>query len=189
MRRHLLAAAAAAALFALSASNALGADTQNYTFTGQGSGDSSTCGPDWANDTYTRVFKVYPIQARDGSFRVQENFTQGKFVTLQGVSPESCEAGNSNQVSGHVKGSFHGFEVIKVHGGTYDQAGAAACSAAATPGTCTTAEFIDSAYPGNTGYDVRDFWFTYHTGNAAACENTWINAATGNAGDIATICT
>ena len=159
------------------------ADTQNYTFAGQGSGDSSTCGPDWANDTYTRVFKVFPEQNVDGSYRVVEFFTNGHFVTIQGPSPESCEAATSNTVSGNVNGTFHGNEVIKVTGGTYSPTGAAAWD-----GTGGTAGFISAGFGGGATKNVSDYWFKYHTGNPAACVKTWVNAATGNAGDIATFC-
>lgn len=188
MRRLVSVGVAVMAMLAFGAVAASAAGTDNYTFTNQGSGDSSTCGPDWANDTYSRVFKVVPKQAHDGSWRVTEYFKKGKFTTVQGVSPESCEAASGNQVSGNVKGSFTGFEVIKVTGATYDPVGAFNCSAAAGPPACTTTEWVDSAFPGNSGFGVSDFFFEYHTANAAACEDTWINAATGNAGDIATIC-
>lgn len=160
------------------------ADTQNFTFTGQGSGDSGTCGPDWANDTYTRVFKVYPEQNVDGSYRVVEYFTNGHFVTIQGPSPESCEALTSNTVSANVNGNFHGNEVIKVVGGTFSSSAAAAWS-----GVGGTDGFVVAAF--GVAPDtkiVSDFWFKYHTGNVAACSKTWVNAATGNAGDIATFC-
>ena len=93
--------------------------TKNYSYTGNHSGDSSTCGPDWANDTYTRTFKVVKQANIDGSYRVTETFTKGIFITIQGASPESCEAGDSNQISGNVHGHFSGSEVIKVSGGTF----------------------------------------------------------------------
>lgn len=108
--------AACVALLTLGAATASAADTQNYTFANQTSGDSSTCGPDWANDTFTRVFKVYPERNVDGSYRMVENFTSGHFTTIQGKSPESCEAGNNSQISAGVHGSMHGSEVIKVTG-------------------------------------------------------------------------
>lgn len=179
---------AACVMAVVSAATASAADTQNYAFAGQGSGDSSTCGPDWANDTYTRVFKVVPKEATNGTWRVTENFTHGHFVTIQGPSPESCANGNSNQVSGNLHGSFHGFEVLQVSGGTYSPSGAGSCSAAASPPACTTAEFVDSAFPGNTGYTSTDYWFTYKTGNHLACAQNWIDSATGDSGDIATFC-
>jgi hypothetical protein len=179
---------AACVMAVVSAASASAADTQNYSFPGQGSGDSSTCGPDWANDTYTRVFKVVPTEANNGTWRVTEYFTHGHFVTFQGPSPQSCADSNSNRVSANLHGSFHGFEVIQVSGGTYDQAAAGSCSAAGSPPTCTTADFINSAFPGNSGYTSSDYWFTYKTGNSLACANHWIDAATGDSGDIATLC-
>jgi hypothetical protein len=143
MRRSIMLLLATAGLAAASATSAFAAESQTFTFTGQGGGDSSTCGPDWANDTYTRVFKVFTQKTVSQTSRVEEKFTNGHFTTLQGPSPESCEAGDSNKVSANVTGNFHGQEVI---------------------------------------------YFYYHTANKAACGNTWTNAATGNGGDIATIC-
>lgn len=147
------------------------------------SGDSSTCGPDWANDTYTRTFKVTKLQSIDGSYRVVENFSKGKFVTLQGPSPESCEAGNTNQVPTGLKGHFNGSEVLKVSGGTFDPNAPVTCGP-----ECATADFATAAFGGAATYSVGDFAFEYTTGNATACANDWVNASTGNGGDIATIC-
>jgi hypothetical protein len=183
VRRTVMLLVATAALAAVSASSALAAESQTFTYAGQGGGDSGTCGPDWANDTYTRVFKVYSQRSVSGTYRVEEKFTNGHFTTLQGPSPESCEAVDHNQVSANVTGNFHGQEVIKVSNGTFSATGAAACGT-----TCTTAGFIAAAFGNGATYDVSDFYFYYHTGNKAACANTWTNAATGNGGDIATIC-
>jgi len=155
-----------------------------YTFTGQTSGDSSTCGPDWANDTYTRVFTVYTDQNTDGSYRLVENFNKGHFVTIQGPSPESCQAGTSNIVSANVSGAFNGSEIIKVVSGTYSATGAAGWD-----GTGGTAGFITAAFgSGATNGNTLDFYFKYTTNNSAACASRWTNAATGNGGDIATVC-
>ncbi len=171
------------ALLTLGAATASAADTTNYTFSGQSSGDSSTGGPDWANDTYTRVFKVYPERNVDGSYRMVENFNSGHFTTIQGQSPESAEAGNHNQVSAGLTGAFHGSEVLKVTGGTYSATGALGWD-----GTGGTAGFTVAAFgPGATANAI-DFYFKYTTSNSAACASKWINSATGNSGDIATIC-
>jgi phospholipase/lecithinase/hemolysin len=177
--------AACIALLALGAATASAADTQNYTFTGQSSGDSGTCGPDWANDTYTRVFKIYPERNLDGSYRMVESFTSGHFTTIQGPSPESCEAGTLNSISAGLHGSFHGSEVIKVTGSgiTYSAAGAAAWN-----GTGGTLGFTVAAFGVNAADNVSDFYFKYKTANSLACSNKWINSATGNSGDIATFC-
>jgi hypothetical protein len=175
--------AACVALLTLGAATASAADTQNYTFTNQTSGDSSTCGPDWANDTFTRVFKVYPERNVDSSYRMVENFTNGHFTTIQGASPESCEAGSGNTISAGVHGSMHGSEVIKVTGGTYSAAGAAAWN-----GTGGTAGFTTAAFGGTAVPNVVDYYFRYTTSNSTACAKKWINSGTGNSGDIATFC-
>lgn len=148
--------------------------------------DSGTCGgPDWANDTaVNRTYTVYTQQSIDGSYRVTESFTKGHFITYQGNSPESCEAATSNQVSAGVKGTFSGTFTIKVSGGgPYNQAAADACAA-----PCYTASFILAAFGGSATFDVPDFYFHYITKNPAACAKEWTNAATGDGGDIATIC-
>ena len=159
------------------------AGTKNYNGYAGSSGDSSTCGPDWANDTYTRNFQVVKQVNIDGSYRVVETFTKGTFITIQGPSPESCEAGTSNQVSANLKGHFSGSFVIKVSGGTFTAPAAVDCGV-----PCTTASFIAAAFGGAATYAVSDFAFEYTTRNLAACANDWTNAATGNGGDIATIC-
>jgi hypothetical protein len=159
-------------------------DTRDYTFKGQSSGDSSTCGPDWANDTYTRVFKIYPERNIDGSYRMIEYFTDGHFVTIQGPSPESCEAADSNTVSPNLHGSFHGNETIKVINGTFSPSGARHWDR-----NGGTDGFIAAAFgAGATNGATDDYWFKYTTSNSAACAKKWIDASTGDSGDIATFC-
>src|SRR3954469_10714100 len=95
------------AALGVGAATASAADTVNYSFAGQTSPDSGTCGNDWATDTFTRVFKVFPEKNTDGSYRLVENFTQGKFVTMQGESPEACGvAASGRTVSANVKGTM-----------------------------------------------------------------------------------
>ena len=171
------------AILCMGVVTASASDTRNYTFKGQSSGDSSTCGPDWANDTYTRVFKIYPEQNIDGSYRMIEYFTSGHFVTIQGPSPESCEAVDSNAVSANVHGSFHGSETIKVVGGTFSPSGAREWDR-----TGGTAGFITAAFGSAATGGAGDYWFKYTTANSAACAKKWIDASTGDSGDIATFC-
>jgi hypothetical protein len=168
----------------LFASSAGAAGTANYSYANNHSGDSSTCGPDWANDTYTRGFHVVRKQNDNGTYRVTETFTAGHFTTIQGPSPESCAAGNSNQVSGHVRGAFHGNEVITVTGGTFTNPATVDCGGA----DCTTASFIAAAFGPDATFTTSDYFFEYTTQNAAACAHDWVDAATGDGGDIATIC-
>jgi hypothetical protein len=184
MRKFVGVLAGALLLTTMFAANAGAAGTKNYAYTGNHSGDSSTCGPDWANDTYTRTFKVVKQANIDGSYRVVETFTNGVFVTIQGPSPESCEAGTSNQVSANLKGRFGGSEVIKVSGGTFTAPATVDCGGV----DCTTASFIAAAFGGAATYSVSDYEFEYTTRNPTACANDWVDAATGDGGDIATIC-
>jgi hypothetical protein len=176
--------AAFVAVLTVGAVAASAAGTAKYTFTGQSGPDSSTCGGNWANDTFTRVFTVYTDQNLDGSYRLVENFNKGHFATLQGPSPESCQAVTSNTVSANVSGAFNGSEIIKVVSGTYSAAGAAAWDGTGGTDGFITAAFGNTASNGNT----LDFYFKYTTNNSAACASRWTNAATGNGGDIATFC-
>jgi hypothetical protein len=131
----------------------------------------------------TRTYQVYPDANVDGSYRVVELFTNGKFTTVQGPSPESCEATTGNTVSGNVKGTFAGNLVLKVTGGTYTSGESVDC---ASP--CVTADFIAAAFGSSATYAVPDYFFKYKAKNAATCAKTWINSGTGNSGDIATFC-
>jgi hypothetical protein len=158
-------------------------DTVNYSYAGSSSTDSGTCGNDWANDTMTRNYKVYPEQTVGGSYRVVETFTNGKFTTIAGQSPERCEAGTSNSLAAGKKGTFHGSFVIKVDGGSYTPGEDVSCAAG-----CTTAQFIAAAFGGSATYNVSDYYFKYKVTGSAFCAKQWVNAATGNAGDIATSC-
>jgi hypothetical protein len=153
--------------------------TKNYKYTGQTGGDSSTCGPDWANDSYTRTFKVLRQPAQDGSYRVTELF-KGTFLTIAGPSPMSCETGNSNTVAGNVSGKWQGSYSMKVSGGTYT-GGTVSC-----PGQCTTSAFVAAAFGGSATYTLQDWAFEYWT--TSGCVKDWVNAITGNGGDIATTC-
>jgi hypothetical protein len=160
-----------------------GGDTVNYTVTGSDPTDSGTCGPpDWANDFMTRFYQVYSQQNIDGSYRVQQNFQNGTFTTIAGPSPESCEAGNNHMVLGGQTGNFKGQFIIKVLGGTFTPV-------ASCPSPCYTATFVAAHFGGAATFEVSDFWFKYRARGNTFCNKLWINAATGNSGDIANTCT
>ena len=182
-RLAIVCVAACCAMAAFGAATASAAETSSHSFAGQGSTDSGTCGNDWATDTYTRQFKTYTNQSIDGSYRLVENFKAGHFTTMQGASPESCQANNSHLVSSGINGSFHGSYILQVSGGTYNNANAAAWDE-----TGGTAGYVATAFGGSATFTTEDFYFYYHTNNGLACANTWTNASTGNGGDIATIC-
>src|ERR1700688_4358536 len=84
----------AAAVFALAATPAVATASQDAVHFGpidSFSGDSGTCGPDWANDTYKRVFDASTSPNIDGTYNVTESFIAGRFVTLAGSSPDACD--------------------------------------------------------------------------------------------------
>jgi hypothetical protein len=182
----LLTACLAVVGFAGSANAVVGTasgDTINYKYANSQSPDSSTCGPDWANDTVKRVYQVYPQQALDGTYRVVVQFKKGTFTTLQGVSPESCQAGDHNQLAAGITGSFHGTITMKVSGGTYSPSENVHCTA-----NCLLSDFVTAAFGAGATWTGPDFYFKYTTTSTLACAKQWINAGTGNGGDIASIC-
>jgi hypothetical protein len=158
-------------------------DTVNYKYLNVSSPDSSTCGGNWANDTSTRTYRVYPKRALDGSYRVFVKFGQGTFVTLTGPSPEACEAGTANSLVAGVHGTFHGSITMKVTGGTYNPAEKVKCTS-----PCLLSTFVTAAFGSSAAWTATDFYFTYATADPSACASDWTNAGTGNGGDIATSC-
>jgi hypothetical protein len=151
-----------------------GSGTRQYGPFTSGSPDSGTCGNDWANDTYKRVFTVN----RTNPNIVTEEFKDGHFVTVAGASPGGCDTNVGGTVGAGVKGTFSGTFTIVVTGGTYNQ------NAACTQATCgTTAGFISTVYGPTAVYDIPTFEFHYKAGKNGA----WTNASAdkgGNKGDI-----
>ena len=149
-----------------------------------GSGDSGTCGPDWATDTFQRVFTV-SRQNADGTYTVREDFRNGSFVTLPSLlSPGSCDTNPGGTVLPGVKGFMGGFEFITVTGGTLNRA-------ATCPAVCTTATFIAAAFGPTATYTVGSYAFAYVSFAPGLCAHVWRNASAdfgGNAGDIANTC-
>lgn len=142
--------------------------------------DSGTCGNDWANDTFDRVFTAGTTANSDGTYSVREDFINGSFITLGGLSPQSCDPQRptGGVIGPGITGRMGGTFAIVVTGGTYNAA--AVCTAI----TCgTTAGFVATVYGPTATYDVPTFFFGYLT----ACNGIWINASAnfgGNRGDI-----
>lgn len=183
-------AALALALVPMAAAADEGEGGQHFGPFAGASGDSGTCGPDWAADTFTRNFVVH--QNSDGTFRLVETFTNGRFVTIGGPSPNACNSGTNNGsiVTTGVKGQFGGFLNGTVTGGTYNPTG---CR---TPGACnTTAGFLLAVFGPSAKYTCVDgggscsFFFGYVAPGQGLKSHIWINASPdlgGNRGDIAT---
>ena len=178
------------AMLAMSAPIAADDGRQNGQYEGgrrfgpyaSGSTDSGTCGNDWANDTFKRLFTV--TSNADGSYTLREDFRDGKFVTVAGASPGACETStpHGTTIRGAVRGEFAGFLAGRVSGGTFDPAGGC-------PDPCSGSTFLRIHFGPAATWDVSTFRFRYHVDDEAGLHFTrWQNASGdqgGNQGDIA----
>lgn len=81
--------------------------------------DNGSCSTPWATDTLTRTFQ---LQARgDGSFTLTRR-DRGRFVTLGGASPGSCQTKgkHGHTVLPGVRGKIVGYLRGTVTGGTFN---------------------------------------------------------------------
>lgn len=179
---------AAVAAIAIQVASALPASAaQHYGGYASGSPDSSTCGNDWANDTFERHFTV---QAGGGTLTVVEDFKEGSFVTIAGPSPGGCDTNPGGTVVSGVTGSMDGYFVIPLTGETQISTDPS-CVAGAPTAECTTAGFINShfapaCYPALC--PVTTFLFHYNAAGQGLLFHEWKNASAdrgGNSGDIA----
>ena len=143
--------------------------------------DSGTCGPDWANDTFDRFFIV--TANADGTYNLREEFRDGRFVTIGGVSPGACEIGTPHglTVTGGVRGEFSGFLAGQVTGGTFQAAGGC-------PAPCGGDKFVAIHFGPTAVWTVVPFRFRYHAESDGLRFTQWQNASPdqgGNLGDIA----
>ncbi len=166
--------------------------TQHYGPYASGSTDSSTCGPDWANDTFDRDFTVR--HNGDGTSTVIEQFKNGSFVTFAGPSPGSCDTTDGSPpgtVNAGIVGSMHGYFIIGVPA-TFPQSSTdPSCVAGVPSAPCTTADFVNTHFAGCTypspPCDVTTFFDHYSAGDQGLVEHEWKNASAdrgGNHGDI-----
>ena len=159
-------------------------NTVHYGPFASGSTDSGTCGPDWANDTYKRVFEASTTRNVDGTYSAHEWFIEGRFVTLAGDSPGACNTAThtGGKIIAGVTGSMHGDFGIVVTGGTFNP------NADCNQATCdTTAKWVATVFGASAKYDTPVFEFTYHAGGQGLISHMWHNASAdrgGNFGDI-----
>src|SRR5689334_21775294 len=86
---------------------------QHFGGYASGSPDSSTCGNDWANDTFDRFFSV---ESNGGTLTVVEDFKNGAFTTIAGPSPGGCDTNPGGTVVAGMTGSLQGSFVIPLAG-------------------------------------------------------------------------
>jgi hypothetical protein len=177
----------AATVLALAATPAVATASQSSVHYGpfvSGSGDSGTCGPDWANDTYKRVFDASTTANPDGTFNVTESFISGRFVTVAGSSPDACDPSGTagSTIGAGVTGTFSGNFLVVVSGGTFNP------DATCDVSSCgTTAGFVATVYGADATSNVTSFGFTYHANEPDLVQREWRNASAdqgGNGGDI-----
>ena len=159
-----------------------GTPTQHYGPFASTSPDSSTCGNDWAVDTFDRHFTVRTESAT--SFSVVEQFKNGDFTTTAGPSPGGCDTNPGGTIVAGVPGSLHGYEIISVTGMQISQD--PSCVAGNPSAPCTTTGFITTHFAG--AFTVGTFFFHYSAGGQGLVFNEWKNASCdrgGNQGDIA----
>jgi hypothetical protein len=186
----LLGFVAIAATFAMSATPAMASSGTfrdgPYTAT---TSDSGTCGPNWAQDVFVRRF-VVTLPGSGGTYNVTENFQRGHFSTYAGQSPASCDTNPGGTVPEGITGNFHGTFGITISGGTFDANGS--CETTDYAGgpanggwtQCDTAGWVHGFFGNGASYTVGTYSFTYNAPGQGIFYHTWVNANTGNSGDI-----
>jgi hypothetical protein len=140
----------------------------HYTYT---SPDSGLGGNDWANDTINRQLQIWKVA--DGIYCASVT-DQGSFVTLAGTSPSGVGTVSAG-ITGKLKGGYTTTPLI-LPGATFNP------NTLPTRGDLGT--FTAENRPSFLSYglsgDLADWGWVYQTQN----NGTWINASTGNSGDI-----
>jgi hypothetical protein len=166
--------------------------TQHYGPYPSSSGDSSTCGPDWATDSYNRHFTVR--SNGDGTFTVVEQFKDGSFVTMGGTSPAACDltyTHHGTTIDGTKTGSMHGYFIIPGVTGPQTSSSPYCNATLGSNANCDTTTFIDTHFTpcyGIATCTVTTFFFDYAAGDQSLLFHDWKNASLdrgGNSGDIA----
>jgi Collagen triple helix repeat (20 copies) len=144
-------------------------------------GDSSHCGPDWANDDYTRTLQFIPQD--NGTIQVVRTY-DGTFTTVAGgpePNPAVCP-GTSAPQTGGVTGTLTGFDVVVVTGGVFTPN-------ATCPDPCTTTAMLATFFPNRGGLAassaINNGWEYQYDGGA---HGLWVNrSAPARGGDIGNI--
>jgi hypothetical protein len=143
--------------------------------------DSGVGGNAWAFDDYVRQIQV--VQTSSGTFCATVSY-QGNFTTNAGPSPD-----NTGTVGADVVGTFQGgyvsttFSATLTTSPTYRKKGSIGefdygCDTSFNcPGYVDWTSFY---FTGISGFDLAWWGWVYHAGN----NGSWINAITGNSGDI-----
>ena len=136
----------------------------HFTYT---SPDSGLGGNNWANDTIHRQLQIWKVADGDYCASVSD---QGSFVTLDGTSP-----GGEAHVSAGITGKLKGGYTTTLLTGTLDPS---------KPTRGDLGTFTAETRPSFLSYgldgSLADWGWVYQTQN----NGKWLNASTGNSGDI-----
>ncbi|MDE2399785.1 MAG: hypothetical protein KGL67_02130 [Patescibacteria group bacterium] len=134
-----------------------------------GSPDGSSCGPEWANDTYNLFFTV--TANGDGTYLVRTAYKDGTFITIDGESPGKCSQSNHHgtSITGGIKGKFQGFVSETVTATSFD------------PSVCTTSSdacksrssFIHSVFGAPITENNSSWNFEYNSSNKTLTYRHW----------------
>lgn len=148
-----------------------GKQVLNITYKIYNDPDSGLNG-NWALDNFNKSVQAW--QQKDGTFCAVAKY-DGQFVTTGPNSP----GGGTNNLSAGIKGAFEGGYVANFDGtmntglqtkgnlGSFDQ-------------NAGGFDWLDTYFSGNTVFNYPNWAWVYHAGN----NGSWINAASGNSGDI-----
>jgi hypothetical protein len=155
-----------------------------YTLKNDYDYDSGVAGNAWANDTINRHLQVFNLG--NGTYCAVVNDT-GSFLTFAGLSPGQLV--RCSMVSAGITGQIKGGYTTTTFTGTLDLAPIYALTG--NLGTfdkaCTDAYTCTGVYPSYLSYistisgdSLANWGWSYHT----AKNGDWVNAASGNSGDI-----
>jgi len=171
-------------LFALSEAPASSdPGTQHFGPYPSDTGDSGTCGPDWAADHVNRFFQIQV--AGTNTYRVIEKFKDGTFQTFLGASPGACDSSDGTGpgvVNAGVTGDFHGYLVMTITSFVYTPE-----NASCAPPCFFNFDFLSTVF--GPAYVRTDdaYFFHYQSANQPLVYHEWKNASCnrgGNHGDI-----
>src|SRR5947208_14931788 len=156
-------------------------------------GDSGTCGPDWATDTVNRFFMIK--QVAPTTFSVVQKFKGGTFVTPGSPpfgpdpvrnSPGACDSSDGTppgMVADGVIGTFHGYIDMTITAAVNSPS-----TATCAPPSFFSGDFRISVIPAGFVRMDNAFFFHYVAVDQGLVFHEWRNASCtrgGNHGDIA----
>ncbi len=148
--------------------------------------DSGCQGNNWAQDLFVRNFVVH-LPPVGGIYTVTEKFQKGHFSTFDGFSPGNGCGSGFTHVNEGISGTFNGTFTMSVDpaGGAFNPGGS--CDKTSYDGwmQCDTAGWVTGFFGSNATYTVGHFHFTYNASGQGLVFGHWVNADTGNSGDIA----